>query len=196
MRTDYLGNNIIEENLRTSYRLYPDGGKANVGDRWNREWQVKLPVFKLGALGKAEYKLLGIEQFRGRPCAKIGFKSAMNTLPKPKQPEGSEAGVSRSQLDRMNLTMNASGGNGTAYVDYVSGAVVQLRETQRIAIEMSMEPDSNAGPSEMRKGAGGMTQSLTTSIRMDLLDDAKTDEPNILAPGGAKDNAESKPAGR
>lgn len=196
MRTDYLGNNVIEENLRTSYRLFPDGGKANVGDRWNREWQVKLPVFKLGALGKAEYELLGTEQFHGRPCAKIRFKSAMNTLPKPKQMDGNAAGASRSQLDRMNLTMNASGGNGTAYVDYAQGAVVQLRETQRIAIEMSIESDSKVEQPEIRTGAGKMTQNLTTSIQMDLLDDAKTGEPNAVAPGGVKDKAETQPAGQ
>lgn len=166
---DQLGDSIIEENLRATYRMFPDGGKARVGDTWTRDWTMQMPPMDIAAKGNAEYELAGVEEFRGRRCAKIRIKSTISTLPKPASAPSGEG--PRSILDRMNFTMNASGGNGVAYVDPATGQVLQFKETQRSVIEMSLEPDPDAQAEGLREGMGKMTQTLNTSVRIEMLDD-------------------------
>lgn len=167
---DYLADSIMEEQMRSAFRLVPDGGQARVGDRWNREWNIKMPPFNVMTQGKGEYELLGIEEFRGRLCAKIRTKSTMTTLPGQKPDASGAAGLPKSIFERMQFSMTASGGNGIAYVDFVTGDLMQLRETQRTTIEMSMEPDPDAADAELKQGLSKMTQRLTTSVRIEMVE--------------------------
>lgn len=167
---DYLADNIMEEQMRSAFRLVPDGGRARVGDRWVREWNIKMPPFNVMTQGKGEYELLGIEEFRGKPCVKIRTRSSMTTLPGQKPDVSSAGGAPKGLLERMQFSMTASGGNGTAYVDFTTGDLMQLRETQRSTIEMSMEPDAEAADSELKPGLGKITQRLTTSVQIDLVE--------------------------
>ncbi|MBI4581652.1 MAG: hypothetical protein HY718_18295 [Planctomycetes bacterium] len=171
---EFLGDNIIEDHLRSTFRMFPDDGKARVGDTWTREWQMTLPMLNIASQGRGEYELLGVEEFRGRPCAKIRVKSSMSTLPKA-APGPAKAGDAEPTIfDRMQFSMNASGGNGTAYIDYTTGDLVQYREVQRITMEMSIAPDPQASEDEGREGLAKVSQILNTSVEIDLLDEKPT----------------------
>jgi hypothetical protein len=174
---EQLADNIIEENMRTVFRMTPDGAKARVGDKWTREWQVTLPPFNVASQGKAEYELVGTEMVRGRPCAKIRVKSTLTTLPRDKQDPAKIKKLPKGILDRMQFTMDMAGGDGTAYLDYTNGDIVQYRETQRSTLEISMEPDPSAQADDLRSGLAKITQRLTTSVQIDLLDEAEAASP-------------------
>jgi hypothetical protein len=167
---EYLADNIMEEQMRSSFRIFPDGGQARIGDKWTREWQVKLPPFNVLTEGKGEYELLGIEEFRGRPCAKIRVKSSMTTVPGSKPDPSKLRGVPKGIFERMQFSMNASGGNGIAYLDYTNGDLLQLQETQRTTLEISMDADPDAEDAELKEGLGKITQRLTTSMQLELLE--------------------------
>jgi len=167
---DQLGNNIMDEQMRSTSRMIPDGGQARIGDVWVREWQINLPPFNVATQGRGEYQLLGVEEFRGRPCAKIRVKTTMSTLADQKPDAAKLGSVPKGLFERMRFSMDLSGGNGVAYLDYTTGDLVQLRETQRITLEMSVDPDPGAGDEELRGGLGKITQKLTTSVQMDLLE--------------------------
>ena len=185
---DYLGDQLIEENLRGNYRLIPDGGKARVGDKWVREWQMNMPPFNISTKARGEYELLGVEQFRGRPCAKISAKTIMNDQTGTKPAGSASEGVPRGLADRVRFRLHASGGNGIAYVDYTTGQLVQFREMQRTTIEISIDPDANAPADGIKEGMGRMTQSLTTAVNIEMLD-GQSESATATQPA-----AESRPA--
>jgi hypothetical protein len=165
---DYLADDIMAEQMRSVTRMMPDDGKARVGDKWTREWQVKLPPFNVMTQGKGEYEFLGMEEFRGRRCAKIRVKSSLTTMPGQK-PDGAKLGVPKGIFDRMELSMNSSGGNGIAYLDPATGDLLQMRETQRTTLEISMAPDPQA-EEHLQEGIGKITQKLTTSVQINLVE--------------------------
>lgn len=167
---DQLADDMLEEQMRASFRLTPDGGKARVGDTWKREWQVKMPPFNILTRGSGQYELLGVEEFRGHTCAKIRVKSDLTTIPGQKPDITKMGGAPKSLLERMQFSMNSSGGNGIAYIDVNTGDLLQLRETQRSTIELSMEADPNATGEEPKEGLGKIKQNLNTSVQTDLLE--------------------------
>ena len=168
-----LGDNIIEEQLRTFFRLLPDRGKARIGDRWTHEWQVPLPIGHMIAVGKGEYELVGIERFRGRDCAKIKIRSSLTTTTKPANDSAGTAATHSSGdasdglMAQMKFSLAASGGSGIAYVDYATGTLMQLQQTDRITIEMSLDAD----PGALREGIRYTAQEMTTSLHMELLEE-------------------------
>ena len=165
---DYLADDIMAEQMRSVTRMMPDGGKARVGDKWTREWRVKMPPFNVMTQGKGEYEFLGMEEFRGRRCAKIRVKTSLTTVPGEK-PDASKLGMPKGIFDRMEFSMTASGGNGIAYLDPATGDLLQMRETQRTTLEVSMAPDPRA-EEHLREGVGKITQNLTTSVQINLVE--------------------------
>lgn len=167
---DFLADDIMAEQMRSAFRIVPDGGQARVGDRWTREWQVTLPPFNVLTQGRGEYELLEMTEFRGRRCAKIRVRSSLSTLPGQKPDLSKLGGVPRGLFDRMQFSMTASGGDGIAYVDPVTGDLLHMRETQRTSLEISMEADPDAQQDELKEGLGKMAQKLTTSVQIDLVE--------------------------
>jgi hypothetical protein len=167
---DSLGDQIIEEELRSIFRMVPDGGKARVGDKWARDWQTTMSPFNITTRTRGDYELLGIEELRGHRCAKIRVRTTMQDQTDSK-PAGTDSG-SRGAMDRVKFSVKSSGGEGTAYLDYATGQMVQLRETQRAVTEASITPDPSKPQGGIKEGMGSMTQTFTTSIRIDLLDGA------------------------
>lgn len=174
---DYLADDIMAEQMRSAFRIYPDNGKARPGDTWTRQWQVNMPPFSVMTEGRGEYEFLEMREFRGRPCAKIRVRSTLTTLPGQKPDLSSLGGVSKSVFQRMQFSMNSRGLNGVAYVDPSTGDLLHFRETQRITIEISMDPDPHA-EGELKEGLGKITQRLTTSVQIDLVEkNGQTFEP-------------------
>lgn len=166
---DYLADDIMAEQMRSVFRILPDNGKAHPGDKWTRQWQVNMPPFSVMTQGRGEYEFLGMQEFRGRPCAKIRVRSTLTTVPGQKPDLSRLGGASKNLFDRMQFSMDAIGGNGVAYLNPSTGDLLHFRETQRTTIEISMDPDPDA-EGELKEGLGKITQRLTTSVQIDLVE--------------------------
>ncbi|MGB9626407.1 MAG: DUF6263 family protein [Phycisphaerae bacterium] len=160
--------------MQSSYRLIPNERKR-VGDRWERSWNMKIPLFNGRIDGQGRYELLAIEEFRGRKCAKIGVKESFHMAATPEVAAPAEANASapaKGIVERLRFDLKAGGGGGTAYWDYENGELVQLRQVQRLTMEISMPTDAATDGSEPGRGKPAMVQKLTTAESVDLLDDA------------------------
>jgi len=177
-----FNDDTMLEQTKGHYRLAPDkAGPVAVGEKWEQNWSMNIPVLNSTCNIKGQYELLGIETFRGRPCAKIGIKESFATGPNPAQAGGSaggRGGPALAGLSQMDMTLNASSGDGTAYWDYEHGLLVQLRQTQRIAINVKYKfettqpsgtDQAETGPAE-GKNAGAFSQNVTTSFQVDLVE--------------------------
>ncbi len=173
-------DNMMEQ-MKSYSRMTPRRSSVRVGDKWTDKWEVKLPIFRGAFQGEGEYELVGIEQFRGRSCALIRIKESFH-MDDPPAPEGPDAArpasvpASKGIFDRMRFNLRTSGGEGLAYWDYQTNDVVQLRQTQRMTIEISLGPDPGAEDPEMRKGFGKIVQTFNVAISVDVLDDADASE--------------------
>jgi hypothetical protein len=87
-------------------------------------------------------------------------------------------------FENMDITLRAGdseGSGGTAWWDYESGVLVELRQTQNIVIDVKIRgkdrpTDSQpaaSGPGEGLRQAT-ITQKFTTSVQIDLLEDGPT----------------------
>jgi len=107
--SEFMADDAILENMRSSHRMIPSGATAQVGDRWQREWEMRFPLFNVVMQGKGEYELAGVEEFRGRRCAKIRGRQSLSMRPGTK-PAGEKATGVAGLLDRMQFSMDTSGG--------------------------------------------------------------------------------------
>lgn len=175
---EYMADDSMLENMRSAHRMIPNGATARIGDRWEREWEMEFPPFNTVMRGNGQYELVAVEEFRGRRCAKIRGKQSLTMRPGAK-PAGGEATGFAGIMDRMKLSMDTSGGEMTAYWDFENGEMVDMRETQRMTIEISMEPGAEgaaeAAPdsdeARLQKGFGKMMQRFTNSVHVTLIDD-------------------------
>jgi len=169
-----FGDDNVMQDMQQYNRMIPDKGPVRVGDKWDRKWEMKIPVFNGKVEGEGQYELLAIEEFHGRRCAKIGIKESfrMGGSPPPESESETTTAPAKGIFERMTFELKGSGGEGTAYWDYESGDLVQLRQTQRMTMEISLAADPNAETEEMKKAFGKMVQKLNTSLNLDLLDDA------------------------
>lgn len=168
---EYLTDDMIAENLRSSYRVVPDDNRARVGDVWERQWRIPVPFLKGTMEATGQYELLAVEEYRGRPCAKIRVKSTLIMTPDEPAQDAPDSKKAKSIFDRMDMKLSSTGGNGLAYWDYQTGELVDMRETQRIVVEISFGADPTAEPEEMKAGFGKIVEKLTTSVHMELLGD-------------------------
>ncbi len=183
------------DQFNTYYRICPPEKTTRVGSTWRRNWQMKLPMFKTGLKGTGQYELLGIEEFRGRQCAKVGIKESFATAPLAESQGGERTTrftPAESVLDRMNFEMSSSGGEGIAYWDYENGHLVQLRQTQRMTIEISLKPDAKAQDAELKKGLGPMVQKAYNSVTVELIE-ASEASGDANAPSAAPATASTLP---
>ena len=166
---------MMTQQMQSYYRMIPPKRVARVGDTWDNTWDIKLPMFHAGFEGKGEYELVGIETFRGRPCAKIRIKESFHTLPMPKKDKPDAAPTSNpatALFDNMSFHMKSRGGDGIAYWAYKKGKCVPLRQTQPIPIEHAMPVIRRPEPPRNAKTAQAtIVQNLNNSISIDLVDE-------------------------
>jgi hypothetical protein len=162
---DFMSDDMMLEQTKSNCRLTPLNRRLRVGDTWQREWNQAMGFFNMVMNFKGEYELLGIEPFRGRQCAKIRTKESFESAP------AAERGKSGTIFDRMDMKMTSSGGDGVAYVDCKTAEVVNVRQTQRMTIEMAFAADPQAKDPEMRAGFGTMVSKVSNSVSVDLIDE-------------------------
>ncbi len=180
---DFLSDDMMLEQMKSHYRVTPLKRRLQVGDTWQVEWQQMMGVLNMLMQGKGDYELLGIEEFRGRQCAKIRTKESFQAIPTPERTKTDTI------FDRMDLRMTSSGGEGIAYVDCRTADIVQYRQTQRMTIEVGLKPDAQAEDANLRGGFGPMVQKLNNSVTVELIEDGE-------ASGDAKaPSAAPRPAG-
>lgn len=165
----------VGRQMQSYYRMVPEKtGPVRIGETWQNEWTMEMPTLNAKCEAKGEYELLGVETFRGRPCAKIRLKETLRLATEPEKKDKDPAkkpksGVLGSLMEQMDYTMTTSGGEGVAYWDYQAGVLVQLRQTQKMTIEARIKQ----GPTTAIAGAAGLgtlTQKLNTSVRVDLIE--------------------------
>jgi len=192
-------DSMIGDQLKSFYRFVPTGeGPIPIGKTWDADWDMELPFLKTTCQAKGHYELLGVETVRGRECAKIGIKEsfAMNTDPgrKAKTDTRPSPGLAR-LFEKMDMSLSASNGEGVAHWDYRKGVLVQLRQTQRIAITVKFNPKdilamtapaADTAPAA-EQAPQTFTQNVTSSIQVDLLE-GEADEPATRKASGASAN--------
>jgi hypothetical protein len=165
----------MNQQMLSYYRMIPARSEARIGDTWKEQWQFSLPILNMGLEGEGEYELLGIEELRGRQCAKIRIKESFRSVPRDKAakpPSTQASNPAAALLSGMKFNMQSSGGDGIAYWDYKNGQLVQLRQTQRMTIEMTMPTSPNAAEATPASAPSMMIQKLNNSISMDLVEPA------------------------
>jgi hypothetical protein len=165
--------------MQSWYALFPpEPGTYRVGDRWEHQWEMKVPAMNVTMQSKGEYKLLGVQEFRGRKCARIHARESLQL--------GTPDGVPASGgfLANMNMELATTSSNGIAYVDYENGQVVQYRQMQDWTMTMSMKGDPEAEDQASRAGIPPLTYKMKSTISIDLLEDGHGAEPtNHAQPG-------------
>ncbi len=151
------------------YRMIPSE-PVGIGDTWSAEWDMDMPFMgSTGIRGESKYVLLAVEELRGRRCAKIGIVESFETKPKdPKADAGTKkpAGL----FGNFEMAMQASGGKGMAYVDVDKGELVQLRQTQKMDIKVTMAGTPGKEDAASKPTPMSIVQKLNTSVRLDLID--------------------------
>ena len=199
------------EQMKAFYRFIPSQpSPVAVGQQWQQNWKMELPVLSSLCNAKGSYVLLGIETFHGRPCARIGIRESFALAPDLATPAKTtrqdSPGMNR-LLDQLDYSLNASNGEGTAYWDYQTGVLVQLRQTQRVVIDMKFKSRGEAAttspagtsPAEVRDRQS-FSQQFVTSFQVDLLegeaDQTTTQTATQTATQAAPQTATTGPADR
>lgn len=171
---DALGDDNMIQQFRSFGRAAPPKqGLVKVGDKWNHIWSMKkFPMMAGGLEGKGDYELLGIETFNDRPCVKVRVKETFKMLPSdPAAPKSTDGGSALdSFLGRVKMEISSSGGDGIAYIDYQTGDIVKLRQTQNVELKVSAAADPNDADEETRDGLQPMTMKFRVSVSFDLLE--------------------------
>ncbi|GMU23693.1 MAG: hypothetical protein AMXMBFR13_37710 [Phycisphaerae bacterium] len=181
---DQLGgifdDSTLNDQMQSFYRMSPPQGAARIGEKWEQSWGMKVPMVDSRIEGKGEYELISIQEFRGRPCAKIRVKENYRILPPdPADRAASTSGsLLQNLLGSMNMELSTSGGDGTAYIDYQRGELVQLRQSQNMTIRISFDTNNSDAADTDARGtpAPPLVQQIRTAVRMDLLDDESSDQ--------------------
>jgi hypothetical protein len=164
-----LSDDQMNEQMQMYYRMVPPKqGLVKIGEKWDQTWSMKMPMVGGNFEGRGEYQLIGVEEVHGRPCAKIRVKESFKLQPGGQAPAGAEADEWQALFSQMNMEVSSNSGDGIAYVDYTRGEVVRLRQTQKITIKIS--PKEGAG--EGAAAIPAMTQTFSTSVKLELIDEA------------------------
>lgn len=180
-----FGDDNLMKEMQSCQRMIPGRGPVRIGEKWSRKWDMKMPMFNAVIEGEGQYELLGIEEFHGRRCAKIGVRESFrmgSAAPVEKAPDATTSAPAKGIFEQLHFELRSSGGDGTGYWDYENGVLVQLRQTQRMTMEIAFAPDGNAEDPQLKKGMPRMVQKLNTSVSVDLLDDAEAAASKAPAP--------------
>jgi len=167
-------DDTMTEQMQAYNRMVPDKkGPIRIGEKWDRQWDMNLPVLNVNCQANGQYQLVGIETLKGRPCAKIRLKETFQMTTTPDKAKSGNASASQplgGLLDRLDFTLTSSGGDGVAYWDYQEGVLVQLRQTQRMTMEFKLKTPPGPTTTSAPEGFGPMTQEFKTSVAVDLIE--------------------------
>jgi hypothetical protein len=188
-----LDDNAFGQELQSLYRMVPaKPGPYKIGDKWDNSWETKM--MGMAMTGRGEYQLVGIETYRGHPCAKISTQESVEVAKAPPAGDGA-ASKSKSPLtailDRMDIKATSNNGQGIAYIDCQTGVVVSMKGTQNIDMVMSMKADPQARNKNEQQGFT-MSESFRTSVTAELVEPGTQD---AAADVRTSIGATTKPAG-
>ena len=167
-----FSDDSMKEQMNSCLRMLPsDTGPHRVGDKWERAWSQKMPIGNGTLEARGQYELLGVEQYRGHECAKIRLKETFEMKPGTGTPAKS-AGI----FDKMNMKIVGTG-DGLAYVDYTTGQLVQLRQTQNLTIDIEFKGPMGGTTTQPAATPPAMTQKLRNSLLVDLVEPGAASAP-------------------
>jgi len=153
------------DQTKSRYSIFPSTGTVRVGETWHDETEMKMPMFNMLIQTRSDYKLVGIEEFRGRPCGKVEIKQTMKILP-----HKANSGQAKSIFDSFEFNVAGSDGQGIAYLDYQNREVVQLHQTQRMNMDITMKNIPGDNGTKLKNVPTHMQQKITNSISIDLIE--------------------------
>lgn len=180
-----MDDETMSQELQSYYRLLPaKPGPYKIGDKWDHKWQMNLPKFGTAMSGHGNYELAAIEMYRNRPCVKIltkeSFELTTHPTTQPASQKSPTTGKSNDAivklLEKFDMEMTTSGGDGYAYVDYTTGELVGLRTTQNIGMVMRVKPDA-VKPENKNQPPVEIRQSYKTYASLDLLEPGQATVP-------------------
>jgi hypothetical protein len=153
------------KSMKIRFRILPPRRTLKIGDTWTSSYDTKI-LYDKNVKFITECKLIGIEEFHGRPCIKIQTRESMQPIPAPK----SALKPATSQPENpFEATCTANDANGLAYLDYQTGEVVQYHRTQRMTVDAIMKnPPPFLKTSDDKKPFTSRS-SVVTSYSLDLL---------------------------
>jgi hypothetical protein len=103
---------------------------------------------------------------------KVRVKETFKMLPAdPAAPKSTDGDSPLdSFLGRVKMEISSSGGDGIAYIDYQTGEVIKLRQTQNIELKISAAADPDDADEETRDGIQPMNMKFRVSVSFDLLE--------------------------
>lgn len=175
-----MNDDTMNEQMQSFYRMTPTKeGPIKLGEKWEQTWSMKMPLVGGDFEGKGEYELVGIEEFKGRKCAKIKVKESFKMRPGPKDaPAPVNDSAIAGMLAGMQMELSTSGGEGVVYVDYERGELVRMRQTQNL--HLSMKIPVPVGDETEGQEMPPFTMKMRNSVSVDLVDPSgknKDDEP-------------------
>jgi hypothetical protein len=163
-----MNDDTMLKEMKSKFSILPPRRTLKIGDTWTSSTNMNMAVFNLTNKVIAEYKVIGIEEFHGRPCLKIQTRESMQSFPLPKPASKPATSQPENPFNAMELTLKSNDGNGLAYVDYQTGEIVQYHKTQRMITEATMKNPPGKKSSD-NKNTFSARQSAFTSSSLDLL---------------------------
>ena len=162
-----LNDKSMLENFGSYQRMMPTKPRVRLGEEWTGDWEMTVPVINTRLKVHGTYRLDAVEAINGRRCARISTRQTFTTEPKER---GETAAEAPSFFSRMSFTMNSEASDGNMWWDLDNREVVRVRDTQKMTLVMSMAADDKAAPDEAPQGFGKLTQHLTISTKLDLVE--------------------------
>lgn len=148
---------------------------VRIGDTWNHEQETVIPFLNVRMLNKSEYKLVGIEPFRGRNCAKIAITTSIETITDtPEDSAATQPSESPNMFKNMKMDMKMDEGKGIAYVDYEKSEIIKLQQSSRMTIEITTKFDGGDSKKDQAAAQVHMVQKLLNSVTMELVEPDQT----------------------
>ena len=163
-----LNDKSMLESFGSYQRMVPAKPRVQVGEEWTDDWEMTVPVINTRLKVHGTYRLVGTEQVDGRRCARIATRQSFST--EPKTPSTPASGDTPSIFSRMSFSLHGQDSEGNMWWDLDTQEVVRVRDMQKMTLEMSMAADEKAAPEEAPQGFGKLTQHMTISTKLDLVD--------------------------
>jgi hypothetical protein len=163
-----MNDDLMLKEMKNRFGIFPPRRTIKIGDTWTSTSDMNMAIFNITTKIIAEYKVVGIEEFRGRPCIKVQSRESMQSSPLPKPASKPAASQPENPFDAVTLTLKTNEGSGSAYLDYQTGELVQYHKTQRMVTEANMKAPPGLKSDEFKNGIT-VRQSALTSFSLDLL---------------------------
>jgi hypothetical protein len=160
--TEWVSDEQMMERLRWDYRMTPHGG-MRVGDEWEHTWENEMPPFSQKLTATGRYKLLGIERFRDRLCARITLKE---TYELGAQTEASGNDPAQPMLPGFEFESNEA--IGEAWFDIETWDLIHLKQIGSTGMTLTMP--SFLSKSDNNGKTLTIKQNFRTAVTIDLVE--------------------------